>query len=89
MHNLTGAMNNMHDTLGGSFINFPALSDLQTQLHDTQSSRATHVEKVRMLEGVIAEHELSRQLVEKSAAMRDGEWEEVDLGGAGGGVLVW
>jgi hypothetical protein len=59
---------------------FPALSDLQTQLHETQSSLATHFEKVYALEGVIAEHDaikcevgLLRQLVEISIPMRDGE----------------
>ena len=35
----------------------PALSDLQTQLHDTHPSLADHVEKVWPLEGIIAEHD--------------------------------
>jgi hypothetical protein len=35
----------------------PALSDLQGQLHDTQSSLAVHIDKVRALEGVLAEHD--------------------------------
>jgi len=50
----------------------PALSELQTQLHHTQSSLAIHIENVRALEGIIAEHDvikrevgLLRQLVEK------------------------
>ena len=71
-------------------INFPALSALQTQQHETQSSLATHVEKVHALEGAIAEHdtiereiELSRQLVQKSAALRDEEREEGGFGVAG------
>jgi hypothetical protein len=34
-----------------------ALSDLQSQLHDTQTSLVNHVDKVRALEGVIAEHD--------------------------------
>jgi hypothetical protein len=73
----------------------PALSDLQTQLHDIQSSLANHVENVRALEGVIAENDairrevgLLRQLVEKSGTARDGEREEEDFGsvaGVGGG----
>jgi hypothetical protein len=56
------------------------LNNLQTQLHDTQSSIATHLEKVCAVQGFIAEHDvikrevgLLRQLVEKSAAIRDGE----------------
>jgi hypothetical protein len=71
-------------------INFPALSTLQTQQHETQSSLATHVEKVHALEGAIAEHdtikreiELSRQLVQKSAALRGEEREEGGFGVAG------
>ena len=35
----------------------PALSDLQGQLHDTQFSLAVHIDKVRALEGVLAEHD--------------------------------
>ena len=35
----------------------PAISDLQGQLHDTQSSLAVHVDKVRALEGILAEHD--------------------------------
>ena len=52
---------------------------------------ATHVEKVHALEGAIAEHdtikceiELSRQLVQKSAALRDEEREVGGFGVAGG-----
>ena len=90
LHNLSGAMNNIHDTLGRSLppnlppypsslppvqpppqnqdrpeptqpsttaLTAPAVSDLQGQLHDTQSSLAVHVDKVRALEGVLAEHD--------------------------------
>jgi hypothetical protein len=64
---------------------------LQTQQHETQSSLATHFEKAHALEGAIAEHdtikrefELSRQLVQKSAALRDEEQEERGFGVAGG-----
>ena len=35
----------------------PAVSDLQGQLHDTQSSLAVHVDKVHALEGILAEHD--------------------------------
>ena len=61
------------------------------QQHETQSSLATHVEKVHALEGAIAEHdtiereiELSRLLVQKSPALRDEEREEGGFGVAGG-----
>ena len=90
LHNLTRAMNDIHDTLGGSLLpnllpypsslppvrpppqnqdrpeptqpsttalTAPAVSDLQGQLHDTQSSLAVHVDKVHALEGVLAEHD--------------------------------
>ena len=79
-------------------INFPALSTLQTQRHETQSSLATHVEKVHALEGAIAEHdtikceiELSRQLVQKSAALSDEEREKGGFrvpGGVGRMVMM-
>ncbi|KIM79867.1 hypothetical protein PILCRDRAFT_823052 [Piloderma croceum F 1598] len=116
LHNLTGAMNDIHDTLGGSLPpNLPPypsalppvrpsttqnqdppepstsppalLAELQSQLHDTQSSLANHVDKVRALETVFAEHDaikrevgVLRQLVEK----RDRENE--DFGAAGGAL---
>jgi hypothetical protein len=128
LHNLTGAMNDIHTTLGGLLVRHeyylyykfkltffcyliavesttlpigapscsttslksrpartsptvgnitygpPTLADIQTQLHDTQSSLASHVDKVRALEDVFAEHDtikrevsLLRQLVEKSS----------------------
>jgi hypothetical protein len=53
------------------------LVELQSQLHETQTSLATHVDKVRALETVFAEHDaikrevgVLRQLVEK----RDGDF---------------
>jgi hypothetical protein len=68
----------------------PALNDLQAQLHDTQSSLANHVYKVRTLEGVIAEHDaikreigLLRLLVKKSTHRRrdrDQEHEHEEFG---------
>jgi hypothetical protein len=41
----------------------PALSDLQSQLHNTQTSLAAHVERIRALEGVLAEHEAIKREV--------------------------
>ena len=38
-------------------LTVPALSDLQGQLYDTQSSLAIHINKVCTLEGVLAEHD--------------------------------
>jgi hypothetical protein len=56
-----------------------------------QTFLATHVEKVRALEGAIAEHdtirreiELLKRLVQKSAALRDEERREGGFGVAGG-----
>jgi hypothetical protein len=40
-----------------------ALTELQAQLHDTQSSLASHVDKIRALEGVLAEHEAIKREV--------------------------
>lgn len=51
----------------------PAFNDLQTQLHGSQSSLASYVDKIWALEGVLAKHEaikhevsLLRSLVEGS-----------------------
>ncbi|KAF8063539.1 hypothetical protein FPV67DRAFT_1585724 [Lyophyllum atratum] len=114
LHTLTGAMNEIHDTLGGNLpsnipsypANLPpvrsqlqpqpatqpssqepsapvsgsgspeqaaaapstaltssALADLQTQLHETQSSLTSHVDKIRALEGVLAEQEAIKREV--------------------------
>jgi hypothetical protein len=67
----------------------PTLTDLQSQLHDTQTSLANHVDKVRALEGVITERDaikqevgLLRQLIEKmiNNDARSCEEEELDAG---------
>jgi hypothetical protein len=39
------------------------LNGLQTQLHDTQTSLANHVDKIRALEGVFAEHKAIKRKV--------------------------
>lgn len=66
---------------------FPTLSDLQTQVHDTQSSLANQVEKVGVLADMTAERDsikrdasLLRQLVEESSTAQDGEREEEQEG---------
>ncbi|KAG1808906.1 uncharacterized protein BJ212DRAFT_1381390 [Suillus subaureus] len=46
----------------------PALSELRTELHETQASLASHVNKVRALEDMLAEHEAIKAEV---AALRD------------------
>jgi len=55
------------------------LTELQSQLHDSQTSLATHVNKVSMLKTAFAEHDAIKrevgvlgQLVEKSSAHEDG-----------------
>jgi hypothetical protein len=74
----------------------PTLADIQTHLHDTQLSLASHVDKVRALEDVFAEPDtikqevgLLRQLVEKSSGRgsrdrarerEDGEFRGADMG---------
>ncbi|KAG2355594.1 hypothetical protein BDR07DRAFT_1453736 [Suillus spraguei] len=109
LHSLSTAMNDIHDTLGGSVpqnlphfpqslppvrsqqtsttsapapastapVNpeppapppeHPALSELRTELHETQASLASHVDKVRALEDMLAEHEAIKTEV---AALRD------------------
>ncbi|KAH7909272.1 hypothetical protein BJ138DRAFT_1155658 [Hygrophoropsis aurantiaca] len=102
LHSLTNAMNDIHDTLGGSMPSNPppypqslpavrpaqlaitnesnpandaapsvspsALSELRTQLHETQASLASHIDKVRALEDMLAEHEAIKSEV---AALRE------------------
>ncbi|KAG1733163.1 hypothetical protein EDB19DRAFT_1639852 [Suillus lakei] len=109
LHSLSTAMNDIHDTLGGSVPQnlphfpqslppvrsqqasatsasapasaapanpeppapppeHPALSELRTELHETQASLASHVDKVRALEDMLAEHEAIKAEV---AALRD------------------
>ncbi|KAF9240397.1 hypothetical protein BU15DRAFT_73990 [Melanogaster broomeanus] len=99
LHSLTTAMNDIHDTLGGSLPpnlpHFPpalppvrppqpvneqsqsadsgpvpasALNELRSQLHETQASLASHVDKVRALEDMLAEHEAMKVEV---ASLRD------------------
>ncbi|KAF7326400.1 Glycosyltransferase family 69 protein [Mycena venus] len=98
LQTLSGAMNDIQDTLGGSLpqnlppfphvlppvrppqaessapsppqlhppapeTGSPALSELQSQLLTTQSSLASHVDKIRALEGVLAEQEAIKQEV--------------------------
>ncbi|KIM72919.1 hypothetical protein PILCRDRAFT_15719 [Piloderma croceum F 1598] len=55
------------------------LTELQSQLHNSQTYLATHVNKVSALETAFAEHDaikrevgVLRQLVEKSGAQEDG-----------------
>ncbi|KAG2118669.1 uncharacterized protein F5147DRAFT_800677 [Suillus discolor] len=49
-------------------LEHPALSELRTELHETQASLASHVDKVRTLEDMLAEHEAIKAEV---AALRD------------------
>lgn len=64
------------------------LSELQSQLHDTQSSLATHVDKVRALEGVFKERDaikcegsVLRKLVEHSKASSSSHPSHEDIEG--------
>lgn len=61
----------------------PALNEFQLQLHDTQSSLVSHVDKFLSLEGVIAEHEAIKRDVSllswpewSKGSPKDGEDEE-------------
>ena len=63
------------------------LTDLQSQLHETQTSLASHVDNICTLEGVIFEHdaikrevELLRQLVERTTNNAACNREEEDFG---------
>jgi hypothetical protein len=61
---------------------FPAaLTSLQSQLHETQTLLVYHFEKVRTLEGILAEHEVKANEIMNARS----ECEEEHLGGGGGG----
>ncbi|KAE9401407.1 hypothetical protein BT96DRAFT_918865 [Gymnopus androsaceus JB14] len=77
LHTLTGAMNEIHDTLGGGSTapSFPhslpsvrpaspdPLTDLQSQLKDTQTSLSQHIDRIRVLEDALKEQEAIRHEV--------------------------
>ncbi|KAI0088767.1 hypothetical protein BDY19DRAFT_993606 [Irpex rosettiformis] len=119
LHSLTGAMNEIHETLGGnlppSHPPYPqtlppvvppqpsqpsdlsngspsnqapaprssdsssALSELQSQLHETQLSLAAHVDKIRTLENMLAEHEAIKQEVSAMREMMEERKREMEL----------
>ncbi|OBZ78501.1 hypothetical protein A0H81_02129 [Grifola frondosa] len=122
LSSLTGAMNDIHETLGGNLQLKPptippyppslppvmplqssnaaessqqqqqqhdqqqpaaestsALSELQTQLHETQQSLANHVEKVRSLEGILAEHEAMKREVNSLRDMMEERRREMEM----------
>jgi hypothetical protein len=112
LHSLTTAMNDIHDTLGGSqpsnLPHFPpnlpavrppqpqpahepaqpaesgsvpatSLNELRTQLHETQASLATHVDKVRALEDVLAEHEAIKAEVASLRELMDEHKRESEI----------
>ncbi|KAI0360813.1 hypothetical protein OH77DRAFT_1393258 [Trametes cingulata] len=66
----------------------PAVSELQAQLQETQRSLADHVDKVRALEGVLAEHNAIKQEVNSlrdAMEERKREMEMFRFGGHGSG----
>jgi hypothetical protein len=60
----------------------PALINLQSKLHETQTSLAGHIDEVRTLEGVIAEHDAIKREVEllKQLDARNSEEEQFGAG---------
>ncbi|KAH8075992.1 hypothetical protein BXZ70DRAFT_963418 [Cristinia sonorae] len=56
-----------------------ALSELQAQLRQTQESLATHVEKIRTLEGMLAEHEAIKREVSSMRDMMEERKREMEL----------
>ncbi|KAH0835052.1 hypothetical protein J3R83DRAFT_10790 [Lanmaoa asiatica] len=112
LHSLTTAMNDIHDTLGGTIPpnipHFPpnlppvrapqpqpahepaqstdsgsipatVLNELRTQLHETQASLASHVDKVRALEDMLAEHETIKSEVASLRELMDERKRELDI----------
>ncbi|KAF8956899.1 hypothetical protein BDZ97DRAFT_1925063 [Flammula alnicola] len=120
LNSLTGAMGEIHDTLGGavpanlppfpthlppvrppqeahpqaggsnspspeqpsvnpsSSVSAAAVVDLQSQLRDTQSSLASHLDKVRALEGALAEQETIKREVSSLREMMEERRREME-----------
>ncbi|GBE87730.1 predicted protein [Sparassis crispa] len=55
------------------------LSELQTQLRETQMSLASHVDKIRALEGVLAEHDAIKREVGSMRDMMEERMREIEL----------
>lgn len=132
LHSLTGAMNDIHETLGGNLVRiqspylltyvphpisrqppslppYPqslppavppqarqnestapaqasrspdssmALTELQSQLQETQTSLASHVEKIRSLEGMLAEHDAIKREVSTMRELMEERKREMEL----------
>ncbi|KAI0051381.1 hypothetical protein FA95DRAFT_1676087 [Auriscalpium vulgare] len=104
LHSLAGAMNDIHETLGGnlpqslppypqtlppvlppqppasldtSLAATPALAELQSQLQQTQSSLSSHVDKIRALEGLLAEHDAIKREVSSLRELMEEEKREL------------
>ncbi|KAF8548614.1 hypothetical protein OG21DRAFT_1560880 [Imleria badia] len=56
-----------------------ALNELRSQLHETQASLATHVDKVRALEDMLAEHEAIKQEVASLRELMDERKRELEI----------
>ncbi|KAH9050284.1 hypothetical protein EDB84DRAFT_596234 [Lactarius hengduanensis] len=109
LHSLTGAMNEIHETLGGNLPQthppYPqtlppvlppqqplptetdpnagpppnsALSELQAQLQETQVSLASHVDKIRSLDSLLAEHEVIKREVTSLRELMEDEKQDED-----------
>ncbi|KAH9072878.1 hypothetical protein EDB83DRAFT_2568673 [Lactarius deliciosus] len=110
LHSLTGAMNEIHETLGGNLPQthppYPqtlppvlppqqplptetdpnagppppnsALSELQAQLQETQVSLASHVDKIRSLDSLLAEHEVIKREVTSLRELMEDEKRELE-----------
>lgn len=111
LHSLTGAMNEIHETLGGnlpqslppypqslppvlppqqphptessdanqrSSVTNSALSELQAQLQETQVSLASHFDKIRSLDSLLAEHEVIKREVSSLRELLEEEKREIE-----------
>jgi hypothetical protein len=107
LHSLTGAMGDIHETLGGSMPadlppyphNLPpvmlpqphssepsssaappsAIVDLQSQLQETQTSLANQIDKFRVLETILAEHESFKQEVQSLRTVMEERKREMEV----------
>jgi hypothetical protein len=66
-------------TAASATVSTNAIIDLQSQLRETQSSLSSHLEKIRALEGVLAEQEIMKREVKTLREMVESRRREIEM----------
>lgn len=66
-------------TAASAAVSTSAITDLQSQLRETQSSLSSHLEKIRALEGVLAEQETMKREVKTLREMVESRRREIEM----------